>query len=68
MLEDADIGLNSAIGNISFGNNLISIKEIKSVRILLFTNTVTDIIRANIDGKISKIIFNPSFTPLKNSS
>ena len=68
ILDDEEIGLNIAIGKISFGNNLISIREIKSVRILLFTNTVTDMISANIEGKISRLIFNPSFTPSKNSS
>ena len=44
------------------------IKDIISFKKLLLTRTVTDIISANIDGKISRLIFNPSLTPVKNSS
>ena len=67
ILEDDDIGLRIAIGNISLGNRLIFIREIKSFRRLLFTKTVTEMIRAKIDGKISRLIFNPSLTPFRNS-
>ena len=42
--------------------------DIKSFKILLFTNTVTDIINAKIDGKLSRLVFNPSFTPFRTSS
>ena len=39
-----------------------------SFKKLLLTRTVTDMISANIDGNISKLIFNPSLTPIRNSS
>lgn len=68
ILDDEDIGLSMAIGIISLGNIFIFINDIMSFKKLLFTKTVTEIIRANIDGKISIIILNPSFTPFKNSS
>ena len=68
ILEEEDIGLKIAIGNISLGNKFILIKEIKSFRKLLFTKIVTEIIKAKIEGKISKLIFSPSLTPFKNSS
>ena len=54
--DEDEIGLNIAIGSISFGNKVILILDIKSVKILLFTKTVTDIIIANILGKISRDI------------
>ena len=38
-----------------------------SVMILLFTNTVTEIIIANILGKIFRDNCNPSLIPFKNS-
>ena len=68
MLDDEEIGLRMAIGSISFGNKLIFINEIKSFRRLLWTRTVTDMIMAKIDGKISRLIFRPSLTPFRNSS
>ena len=68
ILEDDDIGLKIAKGIISFGNKLMLINDIKSFNKLLLTRTVTDMIMANIDGKISRLIFNPSFTPSRNSS
>jgi len=68
ILDDEEIGLNIAIGKISFGKIFTLINEIMSFRKLLFTRTVTEIIIAKIDGKISRLICRPSFTPDKNSS
>ena len=68
ILDDDEIGLRIAIGRISFGNRLIFIRDMMSFKKLLFTKTVTDMIRAKIDGKISKLIFKPSLTPFRNSS
>ena len=68
IVDDDEIGLSIAIGNISFGKIFIFISDMISFKKLLLTKTVTDMIRANIDGKISRLIFNPSLTPVKNSS
>ena len=66
--DDDEIGLKTAIGNISFGKMVILIWLIRSVRILLLTKTVTAKIIENIEGKMFRDIERPSLTPSKNSS
>ena len=66
--EDEDeTGRSNAKGRISLGIIFIFIKDTISFKRLLFINTVTDNIIANIEGKIDNDISNPSLTPFINS-
>ena len=66
--DDEDIGLKIAMGKISLGKRLVLISDIKSFKRLLLVKTVTEMIMANIPGKIESEMSNPSLTPSRNSS